>query len=135
MPPKSATSICVVCGKPITGPDCFSMGSEGYRHKKGCGPGTKAWKTKYPTGNPEIRRLLEPKAKDGQSKALAKKDDPIRQAVKEFCGRIKYMMYMDIVNKNPVSWTVSATINGHELHFCCGDQPLDPEALYKELKG
>lgn len=60
MPEQSKIDICCVCDKPINNNnnDCFSMGSDGYRHKKCC-VGSKAWTTKY--GLSEIGKMMESK--------------------------------------------------------------------------
>lgn len=133
---KDGLALCVVCGKPLLdNNDCFSMGSDGYRHKK-CKPGSSAWKAKY--GESEISKMLAPKKRSGgQSKpgsAASLKADPLRQAIKEFCGRVSYFTYMDTINKSDIKWSVEITVNNITLTHTKGDQPLNPGALYEKFR-
>lgn len=95
---------CVICGKKIHDGDneVFRTPDGGLRHKK-CGPGSKAWLAKYPErADNEINQLLT-KTKTPAGKQQM---DPMKQQIKEFVGRIKYMLYMDKVNKTPNYWTI-----------------------------
>jgi hypothetical protein len=120
--------ICEVCGKSITEKDPFKL-IEGYRHRKGCGPGSKAWTDKF--GNSDINRLLTKKTKPV---VIREKFDPIRRAIKEFCGREKYLRYMDTANKNiECDWTISAMINGKKITHSRAQGCIDPDLLYQQL--
>lgn len=126
---------CCVCNKPILDNNsCFSMGSEGYRHKKCC-VGSKAWKTKY--GLSEIGKMMESKSYKPDAGPLTKsaeKNDPIRKAVKEFIGRIKYNSYMDTTNSAHFNWSVQGVINGHMVSYVSGDDKPTAEGLYETVR-
>ena len=141
----SGTSICVVCGKPIVGNDCFSMGTSstpggtsGYRHKK-CGPGSKQWKEKFPqTSESEIVKILEKYNKrgagaSGKAGKTSAAKDPIKTAIKEFCGREKYLRYMDTVNTTIINWTISTEICGRKITHSREQGCIDPDLLYNQL--
>lgn len=124
---KHRLTFCTVCSEPILdNNDCFSMGSNGWRHKR-CKAGSAAWIAKY--GESEISKSLSRRTK-GSAKA-PKVVDPIRQAVKEFCGREKYMRYMDTVNKTVIEWEIYSQELGVKQTKC--EPPLDPEVLYAQL--
>lgn len=120
--------ICGICGKPILEKDPFPYLDDTYRHRA-CGPGSKAWTAKH--GLSKIGALLQKKVKEPTPK---RKSDPIRQAVKEFCGREKYMRYMDSVNKSiECHWRISAMIGGKEITHSRDQGAIDPELLYQQL--
>ena len=125
---KHGLSLCVVCEKPLLdNNDCFSMGSDGYRHKK-CKPGSSAWVAKY--GESEISKMLSTKK---TRVATSKVADPIRQAIKEFCGRDKYMRYMNTVNKFKVGWVLVIEVAGSRLESSDLSIPPDAEDIYAKL--
>lgn len=125
---------CSVCSKPIlSNNDCFDMGTDGLRHRK-CGPGSSQWKAKF--GDPKGPAALLDKAKEAKAAARSTKvsqaKDPLRQAIKEFCGRIKYMVFMDSINKTKIEWEVYSQTLG--IKHTSAEPPPDPEKLYEELK-
>lgn len=128
------TTACAICDRVIIGNDAFAMpGDMGHRHRK-CGPGSKAWLAKFPDQeNNPIGKLLARRAKPPKPPKVYTPADLTRRHIKEFLGRIKYMLYMDTKNNNPIGWRVETTINGRDLTFKRGDQPLDPEVLYEQL--
>lgn len=121
---------CGVCGKPITEKDPFPYLEGTYRHRKGCGPGSKLWVEKH--GLSEIGATLQGKTKEAP---VRQKDDPLRRAIKEFCGREKYLRYMDSVNKHiDCDWQISAVIGGKKItQSRSGQGVIDPELLYQQL--
>lgn len=126
---KNKETLCSVCNKPIlTSAECFSMGSGGWRHRI-CGPGSKEWTAKH--GLSEIGVMLQ---KGKRSAQTPKTKDPIKQAIKEFCGREKYLRYMDSVNKNiECHWQISATISGKKITHSRDQGVINPELLYQQL--
>lgn len=128
----SEKSICGVCGKPITGNDAFAYSHPDtdakWRHKK-CGPGSKQWTAKH--GKSKIGALLEKKS--ARPRTVSTKQDPLHQAIKEFCGRIKYMVFMDSMNKTKIEWEVYSQTLG--IKHTSAEPPPDPEVLYKQLSG
>lgn len=135
------TTVCKICNQAIVDNNAFAYGvgdDKGWRHRS-CGPGSKAWKKKH--GNSEITDLLTKRRKKGDGTTnptnipniVNFKKDPLYRQIKEFCGRDKYMRFMDTVNKNHFDWSISVTINGHELIQTNGDPPLDMETLYEFL--
>ena len=141
-PKMNMGTVCLVCGTFIANNnDCFAMstrdGHPGWRHKK-CGPGSKAWKLKFPDGgNAQIREMLEkkrtPKKAGGQGECVLSAEDTARKAIKEFLGREKYLRYMDTVNKNTILWSIIMDINGHVISQNRLSAPLDPEVLYGQV--
>lgn len=130
---ESKITTCCVCDKPIKDSnDCFSMGSEGWRHKKCC-VGSKAWESKY--GLSKIGELMESKNHKSINQVKnTEKQDPIRKAVKEFIGRIKYNAYMDTTNSNHFNWSVQGVINGHKVSYTSGDDKPILEELYEIVR-
>jgi len=126
--------LCEVCGKPILEKDPFKM-YEGYRHRKECRPGTPAWSAKF--GDSDVTKMLSkkpPKRLPSDSPGKVAASDPIRRAIKEFCGREKYMRYMDTVNKNiECHWSVEAIIGGRLIKHSKDQGVIDPDLLYQQL--
>lgn len=132
--PANPGDICGVCRKVITESDpfCYTDPNDPdikYRHRA-CGPGSKAWSAKH--GTSEIGELLSHK-KPKKAPRLSAAKDPVHQAIKEFCGREKYMRYMDTVNKFDIDWTIEVTVNGHHITQTKADAPLDVSMLYKQV--
>lgn len=120
-------NICGICGNVILEEGPFAY-MDGWRHRK-CGPGSKEWTAKH--GLSEIGAMLQ-KGKRGTQTPKIK--DPIKQAIKEFCGREKYLRYMDSVNKNiECHWQISATIGGKKITHSRDQGIIDPELLYQQL--
>ena len=132
MAKNNETTICGVCGLPILEKDPFPYLDNTYRHRK-CGPGTKAWTAKH--GLSKIGELLQKKVKDpAVKKSRVVKKDSICSAIRELCGRIKYMTYMDSVNKNLVcDWCIETTINGKVIKFHKSQGVIDPDLLYQQV--
>lgn len=129
--PKHTATPCCICGKPLIDNEAFRT-PEGYRHKK-CGPGSKEWAKKHPeTSDRPIVRMLAGKTPEGEKKPTPKRKatDPTQQAVKEFCGREKYMRYMDTVNSTKIEWEIYSQELG--IKQTSAEPPLDPDTLYRQ---
>lgn len=124
--------VCCICDKPIIDNNYFDMGTNGMRHRT-CGPGTKIWEAKF--GASPLTDLLQKKSKQkNKKKRVPPAQDPVRRAIKEFCGREKYLRYMDSVNKSiDCDWQISATIGGKKITHSRSQGYIDPDLLYQQL--
>jgi hypothetical protein len=116
---------CLVCGKIIRPSDneVFAMNG-GHRHKR-CGPGSKAWGAKH--GTSEIHEMLKPRKRTPKAKAPV---HPRLKPAKELVGRVKYMRYMDTINKHSVEWAVTSLELGVTVDK---SNTTDPEILLERL--
>lgn len=132
---------CSICGKLIVGNDCFSMGSDGFRHKA-CGPGSKAWKLKYPVGNVEIRALLDkphtPKPAPGpltqKATQTSLKLDPIYRDCAAVLARWKYLRYMNTVRILDLGKQLWHGTGGTLFEINLTEEPPTIEVYYAKYK-